>query len=188
MYKIKNITKLNPNIRGARSAFLLIEGQLIKVRSGKEVVIDDKTLEDNKGMISYYLDPEKWDESTKFAFVETPILELPEENEDQEPEDEGENEDQEPENEGENEDQEPEDEGENEDQEPEDEGENEDQDNSGPAVAQIKEEIKPPSKKSTHKELDAFISLHNLDIDLPKDSNKSEKYEKIIEALKVLNA
>ena len=72
MYRIRNITKLNPNIRGARSVFIEIGGQLAKIRSRKEVVISDKEYRANKKMISYSANPEDWDNNIRFLVIEAP--------------------------------------------------------------------------------------------------------------------
>jgi hypothetical protein len=69
MYIIKNVTKLNPHIRGAQSVFINIGGQTLKIRSGKEIAISDGEYKENKKMITSNGVPDKWSEDIKFMVV-----------------------------------------------------------------------------------------------------------------------
>lgn len=72
MYRIKNATKLNPFIRGARSVFISIGGQLAKIRSGKEIVVNEKEYRANLSRIAKNSDPQTWDKDTVFMLISAP--------------------------------------------------------------------------------------------------------------------
>ena len=60
MYKIKNISRVHPNMRGARSVVIKAGSQEIKLRPKREVVISNKTFRSVNKISTFNRDSSTW--------------------------------------------------------------------------------------------------------------------------------